>query len=259
MLRETVYRDSGIVLDESKAYLLEARLTKVVRNTGLDTLAGLCNLLRATGGGEIRGKLVEAMTTNETLFFRDVKPFETLRVAIPEMLAKKSVPRLRIWSAAASSGQEAYSITMLWRELGIAGADLEIVGTDLSEEVLDRAREGRYTHLEVNRGLPASYLVKYFDRRKTEWEIKPELRKFIRWQRFDLRRDPSGLGYFDFILCRNVLIYFDLETRRKVLANCRRVLSRDGYLVLGSTETTINVDDSFVRREVGPGVVYQQS
>jgi chemotaxis protein methyltransferase CheR len=258
-LCQTVYHESGIVLDDSKGYLVEARLVPVAKDEGAASLDGLCNLIRAIGGSRIRDKVVEAMTTNETLFFRDLAPFEALEnVVISEMLAKQKGSRnLRIWSAASSSGQEPYSLAMMWLEMGNAARELEILGTDLSEEILDKAKAGRYMQLEVNRGLPAKYLVKHFTRQNLEWEISSSIRNMVSWKKFNLKSNASMLGTFDIVLCRNVLIYFDVETKQKILKNIRKTLAPGGYLILGSSETTLNIDDSFERRQIGRAILYQ--
>jgi chemotaxis protein methyltransferase CheR len=198
------------------------------------------------------------MTTNETLFFRDLRPFEALRDQIlPELTAASSKGTLRIWSAASSSGQEAYSLTMLWKELNIPGWDLKIVGTDLSEEMLERCRQGRYRQLEVNRGLPARYLVEYFDAVETDWVIKPELRSMVEWKPFNLLDDMSALGAFDIVFCRNVLIYFDQETKASILRRVRQRLWEGGYLFLGLSETTLNLDPVYERVTLGSAVAYR--
>lgn len=258
-LCQTIYNESGIVLDESKTYLLEARLLPIARDAGESTLDGLCNLVRAAGGHRLRDKVVEALTTNETLFFRDIKPFESLeKFLIPDLMkARAAVKHLRFWCAACSTGQEPYSLAMLWKEMNVPGWQIEILATDLAESVLERARAGRFQQLEVNRGLPARYLVKYFHRDGMMWEIKPEIRNMIRWQKFNLKDSVAGMGVFDVVMCRNVLIYFDLQTKRGILENIRRVLRPGGYLILGSSETTLNVDDKYVRELVGPSVFYR--
>ena len=194
-LCQTVYQQSGIVLDDSKSYLIEARLTPVAKDEGAASLDGLCNLIRALGGNRIRDKVVEAMTTNETLFFRDLAPFEALeKVVIPELLDKQKGNRLlRFWSAAASSGQEPYSLAMMWLEMGNLARDLEILGTDLSDEIPAKAKAGKYMQLEVNRGLPAKYLVKHFTRQNLEWEISSSIRDMVRWKKFNLKDNPSLL------------------------------------------------------------------
>ena len=258
-LCRTVYQDSGIVLDESKGYLLEARLLPVVKSEGATSLDDLCRLIRATGGERLRHKVVEAMTTNETLFFRDVTPFESLQKELIPKLVERTAGRrpVRFWSAACSSGQEAYSLAMMWLEMGLGPSQIELLGTDLSDEILDKARQGRFMQLEVNRGLPAKYLVKYFTRHGMEWEISPEVRRMVRWAKLNLMVSWPALGQFDVVLCRNVLIYFDMETKRDILSRIRKHVRPEGYLILGSSETTLNITDEFIRRQVGRGIMYE--
>ena len=258
-LCRTVYQDSGIVLDESKGYLLESRLIPVVKSEGATSLDDLCRLIRATGGERLRHKVVEAMTTNETLFFRDVTPFETLEKELIPKLVERTAGRrpVRFWSAACSSGQEAYSLAMMWLEMGLAPSRIELLGTDLSDEILEKARQGRFMQLEVNRGLPAKYLVKYFTRHNMEWEISPEVRQMVRWSKLNLMASWPALGQFDIVLCRNVLIYFDIETKRDILSRIRQHIRPEGYLILGSSETTLNIDEEFIRRQVGRGIMYE--
>ena len=258
-LCRTVYQDSGIVLDESKGYLLESRLLPVVKSEGATSLDDLCRLIRATGGERLRHKVVEAMTTNETLFFRDVTPFESLEKELIPKLVERAAGRrpVRFWSAACSSGQEAYSLAMMWLEMGLGPSQIELLGTDLSDEILEKARKGRFMQLEVNRGLPAKYLVKYFTRHGMEWEIKPEVRRMVRWAKLNLMVSWPALEQFDVVLCRNVLIYFDTETKRDILSRIRKHVRPEGYLILGSSETTLNIDDQFIRRQVGRGIMYE--
>jgi chemotaxis protein methyltransferase CheR len=258
-LCRTIYNESGIVLDESKVYLIEARLLPLAREAGESTLDGLCNLIRAAGGRPLQTRVVEALTTNETLFFRDIKPFEGLqKFVIPELMMQRAAARkLCFWCAACSTGQEPYSLAMMWREMNIPGWQIDILATDLADSVLERARSGRFQQLEVNRGLPAKYLVKYFHRDGMTWEIQPEIRKMIRWQKFNLKDSMAAIPACDVVFCRNVLIYFDLQTKRGILAKIRRVLRPEGYLILGSSETTLNVDDTYVRKHHGPAIFYQ--
>ena len=258
-LCETIYRDSGIVLDESKGYLIEARLMPIVRSEETQSLDGLCNLIRAASGRIVRQKVVEAMTTNETLFFRDVRPFAALeKTLLHEFTRDKAASgRLLVWSAACSSGQEAYSLAMLWDQLKIPAWNLQILGTDLSDLILEKARAGKFSQLEVNRGLPARYLVKYFTRTGMDWQISSDLMRMVTWEKFNLRNMMTGKGPFDIIMCRNVLIYFDKETKRAILQNLRRVLKPGGCLILGGSETTLGIDDAYQRREVNDTIVYQ--
>ncbi|MFZ0479233.1 MAG: protein-glutamate O-methyltransferase CheR [Terriglobales bacterium] len=258
-LQKHVYAQSGIVLDSDKHYLLESRLIPIVRQERLASLNDLCARMRAEAVPTLSKQVVEAMTTNETLFFRDVAPFQALRTqVIPELQKLRAdSKRLRFWSAASSSGQEAYSLAMMLLEMGLGAWNIEILGTDLSEQILERARQGKYMQLEVNRGLPAPCLVKYFAREGQQWQLKDEVRRMARFQRFDLRQSMAGLGVFDVVLCRNVLIYFDVETKKKILGEIRKSLVSGGYLVLGGAETTINLDDKYQRTPVGPAILYR--
>lgn len=257
-LQQQIYRASGIVLDESKRYLLEARLTPIVRKQNLKSINDLCALLRATSQPKITQEITEAMTTNETFFFRDATPFKLLREKIlPPLIAeRKSLRQLSFWSAAASSGQEAYSLAMTILEIGLEDWKIEIFGTDLAENVLRRAREGKYIQIEVNRGLPAPYLVKYFSRQGLEWQVKDELRRMVRFQQFDLRQSMKGLGPFDVVLCRNVLIYFDVETKKNILRQIEGTLRRGGSLLLGAAETTMNLNSSLARQTIDGSAFY---
>ncbi len=258
-LTDYIHKESGIVLDESKRYLIESRLLPIVRQSQLDSLDGLCAVLRTRGNVKIQRQVVEAMTTHETLFFRDVAPFDALRTEIlPALIEQRKVFRtLRLWSAAASSGQEAYSLAMLLLEMGLEGWNIQILGTDLSESILERAREGKYKQNEVNRGLPAHYLVKYFDRKGLDWQIKDHVRRIVRFEQFDLRQSMRAKGPFDVIFCRNCLIYFDMPTRKSILSELSGTLFTGGSLVLGGTESTLNLDDRLRRVVAGRTVYYQ--
>jgi chemotaxis protein methyltransferase CheR len=257
-LQQEIYRQSGIVLDEDKHYLLESRLMPVARAARLANLDELCARLRTGIDAVLAQKVIEALTTNETLFFRDIAPFDALRQRlIPELLEKRS-QKLAIWSAAASSGQEAYSIAMLLKELGTVDRPVEILGTDLSEQILERAREAKYVQFEVNRGLPAPYLVKYFKREGLDWQLKDEIRNMVTFRRFDLRQPMAALGRFNIVFCRNVLIYFDVETKIKILNQILTVLHPGGYLFLGGAETTLNLHGSFERVPIGTTVAYRK-
>lgn len=258
-LKDRIYRDSGIVLDDSKTYLIESRLGPIVAEERLRTLNDLCKLLRATHSPELNRRVVEAMTTNETLFFRDPALFETLRTSIlPALIQKKNVSRkLRFWSAAASTGQEAYSLAMLLLEMGLEDWDLRITGTDLNQQVLERASAGRYLQIEVNRGLNSVRLARYFEKTGTEWQISNQVRKLVDFRPFDLRGSYASLGQFDIVLCRNVLIYFDLPTKKNILSAIRSTLFPGGYVVLGCAESTVNLDSVLLRQTDGQSVFYQ--
>lgn len=257
-LQREVYKNSGIVLDETKQYLLEARLIPIVRRENLQTINDLCALMRATNRSAIIKEVTEAMTTNETLFFRDSAPFDALRqTVLPALIEKKKSSRtLRFWSAASSSGQEAYSIAMMLLEMNLTGWTYEIVGTDLSDKMVERAKTGKYMQIEVNRGLPAPYLVKYFTRQGLEWEIKDAIRRMVSFRQFDLRQPMRSLGTFDFVFCRNVLIYFDMETKREILKNVEGTLLPGGSLVLGAAETVMNLSTAFDRKPINGATFY---
>jgi chemotaxis protein methyltransferase CheR len=258
-LQDQIYKGSGIVLDESKLYLIESRLSPILRRERLGTLNDLCALIRAVEGGAVKKQVVEAMTTNETLFFRDASAFEALqKTVLPGLVEqRKSVSKLSLWSAAASSGQEAYSLAMMLLNLGLAGWQIRILATDLNDQILARARAGRYLQIEVNRGLPAKYLVKYFQRSGLDWQIKDEVRKMVEFAPLDLRQSLRTMGPFDLVLCRNVLIYFDIETKKKILGEIRQTLFGKGLLLLGSAETTLNLDDAFTRKVIDQATFYE--
>ena len=258
-LQEYVYRESGIVLDGDKQYLLEARLMPIVRQRQLGSLDDLCALLRATTDLPLKQLVVEAVTTNETFFFRDLAQYDALKsVVIPELVRQhQDTRKLSFWSAASSSGQEAYSLAMMLLEMGLGDWKIQILGTDLSTQVLDRARAGKYLQIEVNRGLPAAYLIKFFTRMGLDWQLKDEVRRMVRFETIDLRQSLRTLGPFDVVFCRNVLIYFDLESKKKILSELYGTLFRGGYLLLGGSETTLNLFDRFDRRVLGQAAFYQ--
>jgi chemotaxis protein methyltransferase CheR len=249
-LSALVREGSAIVLEEQKAYLFEARLAPLARREGFDSLEALVRHLRGARADGLHRKVVESMTTNETSFFRDVHPFEALRQAVlPELLRRRAAERrLRVWCAACATGQEPYSVALLLREHfpELAGWDVRVLATDLSEEVLGRARLGRYSQAEVNRGLPARLLVKYFAKEGLEWQLREEVRRQVEFRQLNLAGPWTGVPQ-DVVLLRNVLIYFDVADKRQVLARVRRVLRPDGALFLGGAETTLNLDGDFER------------
>jgi chemotaxis protein methyltransferase CheR len=260
-LRDLVYRRSAIVLQADKTYLIDSRLAPLAREAGLGSIDELVGRIRSEdAGAPLVRRVIEAMTTNETLFFRDLHPFEALKNRIlPELIrARSKQRRLRIWCAAASTGQEPYSIAMTVREHfpEVASWDVKIVATDINAAVLQRARTATYRQLEVNRGLPAAMLVKYFERQGTDWIIKPIVKDLVRFAELNLL-DPWNIGPQDIVFIRNVLIYFDVETKRQLLGRIRNLLEHDGYLVLGGAETTNNIDAQYVPVKIGGGVYYQ--
>lgn len=260
-VRTLVRQRSGIVLEPGKEYLVEARLLPLVRETGLASLAALVADVRRSPSGPLAGRVVEAMTTNETSWFRDSNPFTLLTShLLPELLARGGTGRtLRIWSAACSTGQEAYSIAMLmsdWLRLH-PGWTVSIVGTDLSQEVVARARAGRYSQLEVNRGLPAPQLVRHFARAGTEWQVSDELRRMVEFRTLNLAVAFPAMPAFDIVFCRNVLIYFDTALRGAVLDRIVRTMRPDGALVLGGAETTVGLGTNLERVQPDRSAYYR--
>jgi chemotaxis protein methyltransferase CheR len=260
-VRDLVFQKSAIVLEDSKTYLVEARLQPIARRLGLVSLSELVTQLRACPKSGLDRSVVEAMTTNETYFFRDVHPFEALKnFVLPELIKRRAAPReLNLWCAAASSGQEPYTILMLLLENfpSLAAWRINFLATDISKEMLDRCREGCYSQLEVNRGLPAPLLVKYFRKIGTEWQIKEDLRRMIHFSELNLAQPWPSMAQMDLIFLRNVLIYFNAETKKAIFARLRKILRHDGYLFLGGAETTMGIDDSFHRIALEKGSYYK--
>jgi chemotaxis protein methyltransferase CheR len=238
---------SGLVVGPEKLYLLETRLAPIIRRENLRDLSELSTRLKP--GSALERDVVEAMTTNESLFFRDSKPFDSLRNTVLHRLHAARPPgaRLRIWSAAASTGQEAYSIAMVLADLAASmpGRQVEIVGTDIAREPLERARAGFYTQFEIQRGLPMQMLVKHFAKEDGQWRVKPKLREAVSFREYNLLADLRPLGTFDVVFCRNVLIYFDPPTKRRVLEAIARQMPADGVLFLGGAETVLGLTEAF--------------
>jgi chemotaxis protein methyltransferase CheR len=249
-IAQLVWRRSAIVLEPGKEYLVESRLTPLVRREGGEAIADLVARLQSSPEATLHAEVVDAMTTNETSWFRDRLPFDALSGHIlPDLLVKRARERrITIWSAGCSSGQEPYSIAMmLANSLAMhPGWSVQIIATDLSEEMLTKAKRGRYGQLEVNRGLPAQMLVTNFERIGMEWEVKSSIRSMVDFRPLNLARPfESVVGSPDVVFLRNVLIYFDSETKKQVLKRVRSVMKPDGYLFLGGAETTLNVDEAF--------------
>ena len=248
-LRKYLRERSGLVLAVEKQYLAESRLLPVARRNGMTSLDELIDRLKNRTTAPLSAEVVEAMTTNETFFFRDKLPFDHFRDTImPALIAARArEKRIRIWCTAASTGQEPYSLAMVLKGLGaaIAGYRIEIVATDLSSEVLERAKAGIYSQFEVQRGLPVQLLVKFFDQVGETWQLAPELRSMVQFRPLNLLNDFSALGSFDAVFCRNVLIYFDQETKVAVLNRIARQMPGDGFLVLGAAETVIGLTEAF--------------
>jgi chemotaxis protein methyltransferase CheR len=240
---------SGLVLTNDKAYLLESRLLPVARKWKLATFDDLVRIIRSKMDEAVIRDVVEAMTTNESFFFRDTKPFDQFKaLVLPALLKSRAASRtIRIWSAACSSGQEPYSLAMILSEMAaqMSGWKIEIVGTDLSSEILNRAKEGMYSQFEVQRGLPITMLVKYFAQIGDRWQINAKIRGMVQYKEFNLLQDPMALGRFDVVFCRNVLIYFDQPTKTRVLNSVSKLMPEDGFLFLGGAETVLGITDKF--------------
>lgn len=249
-----VRQRSAIQLERGKEYLVESRLAPLARSAGASDVDAYIRSLRADISKH--DQVVEALTTNETSWFRDLNPFTVLRSTIVPELHAAGRSQLRIWSAACSSGQEAYSIAMIIAD-NFPSVRCNIVATDLADHVLSKGRSGRYTQLEINRGLPAPMLVKHFERQGPAFEISSQLRSQVVFRKHNLLDTPPAGGPFDIVFLRNVLIYFDVATKREVLKRVRGAMAPGGYLFLGAAETTIGVDDSWERIQMGTSSVYR--
>ena len=248
-LRKLLKERSGLTLSADKHYLVESRLLPVARKAGFAGLSELVQKLKGFTTEPLTTEVVEAMTTNETFFFRDKIPFEHFREFIlPTLLdARGKHQRIRIWCAAASTGQEPYSLAMILKEMEhrLDGCRVEILATDISTEVLEKAKSGIYSQFEVQRGLPIQLLVKYFTKVGEMWQIAPDIRAMVQFRPFNLLHDFSRFGTFDLVMCRNVLIYLDQATKIDILERLSRIIAADGYLVLGAAETVIGLTHSF--------------
>jgi chemotaxis protein methyltransferase CheR len=240
---------SGLALTEDKSYLLESRLMPVVRKRHLSGLEELAQLVRKGGDEPLLVELTEVMTTNESFFFRDTKPFDQFRdIVLPQLKERRANRKqIRIWSAACSSGQEPYSLSMILKELApsLPGWRFDIVATDISNDILTKAKNGIYSQFEVQRGLPIQLLVKYFKQTDLGWQIDQTIRSSVQFRYFNLLDSMSILGTFDVVFCRNVLIYFDQATKSDVLARINKQMAPDGYLYLGGAETVLGISDRF--------------
>ncbi|SDT01884.1 CheR family methyltransferase [Bradyrhizobium canariense] len=247
-LRKLLKERSGLDLSADKQYLVESRLIPLARKAGLPGIAELVQKLKG-GPDAVTAEVVEAMTTNETFFFRDKVPFDHLRQTIlPEVLQARANRRsLRIWCAASSTGQEPYSIAMCLKEISssLAGWRVEILATDLSQGVLEKSRAGIFSQFEVQRGLPIQMLVKHFTQTGELWQLNADIRSMVQHRQLNLLQDFSHLGAFDVIFCRNVLIYFDQDTKANIFNRLARVLEPDGFLLLGAAETVVGLTDAF--------------
>ncbi|MEI7669157.1 MAG: protein-glutamate O-methyltransferase [Pseudomonadota bacterium] len=250
---------SGLALTKDKLYLLESRLLPIARALGLPDLATLVKLIREKNDEKVIAEVIDAMTTNESMFFRDQKPFDQLKqILLPALKQKNSSSnKIKIWSAACSNGQEPYSLSMCLLEEAVRmqGFNYEIIATDISPRVLEKAKEGKYTQFEIQRGLPITMMLKYFKQLpENNWQANDTLRSMVTFKYQNLLENINALGKFDIIFCRNVLIYFDEATKRGVLDKMSQMLNPNGYLILGSTETIFGISDKFKNLENERGI-----
>jgi chemotaxis protein methyltransferase CheR len=256
---QLVRKEASIVLAPGKEYLVEARLIPVARAVGSPSVTEFLAELQRRPDPANQRRIIDALTTNETSWFRDREPFAALTdVVLPELVKSRASSRkVRIWSAASSSGQEAYSLAITLQEHLPPGWNYEIMGTDISTVMVKRAEAAEYSQVEVNRGLPASQLVQYFERAGAHWRITPQLRRNVSFRLMNLTAPLPALQPFDVIFLRNVLIYFDVAVKRTVLQNVARLLRPDGWLFLGAAETTIGIDDNYERVAAGRTSAYR--
>ncbi|CAM3030511.1 CheR family methyltransferase [Legionella worsleiensis] len=248
-IRKFINEQAAIVLEPGKEYLVESRLTPLAKESGFSSLDELINEIKFRPTEELKMKIVDSITINETLFFRDIHPFEILKKTIlPELVSKKTNKTLNIWCAAASSGQEPYTIAMILKELkdSLGNWSINFLASDISDKMIARAKKGVYNQLEVNRGLPAPYLVKYFDKKGSDWQIKDEIRSMVNFQKLNLK-NPWSIRQMDLIFMRNVLIYFSVETKKEIFKRVSATLHPDGYFFLGGSETTLGISTDFER------------
>lgn len=248
-LRDFLKKNSGLILSSDKQYLIESRLLPVAKAAGLSSISELVAKMKTPLGRQAGEQVVEAMTTNESFFFRDKTPFDHFeKVMLPDLMEKRRTERkIRIWCAAASTGQEPYSIAMILKEMGLKASSFrfDIVGTDISREVLDRAKEGAYSQFEVQRGLPIQLLLNYFKQDGERWEISPAVKQMVQFRYLNLFDSFSALGKFDIVFIRNVLIYFEQSAKAEILERVAKQMAPDGYMVLGAAETVVGLTDVF--------------
>jgi chemotaxis protein methyltransferase CheR len=261
LLADILLQRSGLALAEDKIYLLESRLTPIARKMGLETLDDLVAEVRRAKAESLLKTITEAMTTNESFFYRDNKPFEVFRsYVLPNLIKARASKNLRIWSAASSTGQEPYTLAMILKDeaTNLGGWYTEILGTDLSAEALEKAKAGIYSQFEVQRGLPIQQLIAYFQKVGENWQIDAAIRAMVSYREFNLLDSFASLGEFDVVFCRNVLIYFEPETKAQVLGRIANFLADDGYLFLGAAETVMGITDAF-KPVVGQRGVFEKS
>ena len=250
-ISKIVREQCAIVLEKGKEYLVDSRLMPLVHQEKLESIENLVRKIKSEPRGSLKDAVIEAMTTNETSFFRDIHPFETLKKEIlPELLEKRKAKKeLNIWCGASSSGQEPYSLVMLLKNdfPQLNSWKVSFSASDISNQMLNRCKSGIYSQLEINRGLPAPLMVKYFERIGTEWQVKEDLRKMIQFRIINLSEAWPMMPPVDLLMMRNLLIYFDVEMKKNILGRIRKLLRPDGYLFLGAAETTLNLDENFER------------
>jgi chemotaxis protein methyltransferase CheR len=261
-VQSLVKSKAAIILEDSKAYLVDARLSALIKKLQLPTVAELIHKVRINPNDKLSFDIIDAMTTNETSFFRDIHPFDILKnKVLPDMIAKRATTkRLYIWCAAASSGQEPYTLAMILKEhcgAVLQNWDVKIIATDLSNEILAKARSGLYSQLEVGRGLPIQLLVKYFKKSGLNWQVNDEIRNMIEFRNMNLIETWPAMPRFDIIFIRNVLIYFEADIKTKILNNAAKLLQNDGYLFLGATETLLNLALPFKRVQIDNSFCYK--
>lgn len=249
IFKNFLYKKSGLVITPEKLYLLESRLSPVMREHNITDLTALSRVLQSAPMGRVHNDVIEAMTTNETMFFRDMKPFEKFKdVVMPAIMAAKGANcRVRIWSAACSSGQEPYTLAIQMKENAAKwpGVNFEIIATDISEQILNKARTGLYSQFEVQRGMPTPLLIKYFTQTPDGWQIKDDIKRMVTYKNVNLLDNLSHMGSFDIIFCRNVLIYFDQPTKSDVLSKLSNLIAPHGFLFLGGAETVLGLTTAF--------------
>lgn len=260
-IRTFLLKRSAISLDDEKRYLVESRLQPLARKEGFSSVGELVHKMQTSVVNGLHQRVVEAMTTHETSFFRDINPFDAIRrVILPELITARAIFRtIKIWCMACSTGQEPYSLAMLIREYfpQLHGWTIKILATDLSAQVLERAREGRFNQHEINRGLPAPFMLKYFSRQGMTWQANDDIRSLIDFQQMNLIEPWTVQGPMDIIFLRNVLIYFEVDVKKDILSKARRVLRPDGSLLLGGSENAVGLDDSFRRVQIEQTSVYR--
>ncbi|MGV7222499.1 MAG: CheR family methyltransferase [Nitrospinales bacterium] len=248
-LRQLIQERSGIVFGPGKEYLVETRLAPIIKTRPIQSINDLVDNLRTQENKELLDKVIDALTTNETYFFRDIHPFEALKEKVIPMLLNKRQKnqKLNIWCGATSSGQEAYSIAILIREYfpQLKDWEINIMATDISLDMVERSTTGRFSQLEMDRGLPTNHKINYFDRRGSEWEAKPIIKDMIRFSRFNLSEPFPLLPLMDIVFMRNVLIYFGIQMKKVILAEIIEIMRKDGFLFLGGAETTLNLSQAF--------------